>query len=80
MADEVQDKQRANFCGYFQIKAGAYREGDERASHNARADLEALFGGSPGGTVVNNKKPDSRPAADDATERLERLFGGKGEL
>jgi hypothetical protein len=44
IADEVQDKQRANFCDYFQPTKTAYRPGDLSAADRARADLEALFG------------------------------------
>jgi len=45
VADEVKDKQRANFCDYFQPTQSAYRPGDMSAADRARAELEALFGG-----------------------------------
>jgi hypothetical protein len=80
VAEEVQDKQRANFCGYFQIRAGAHRTEDDSVSQSARAQLEDLFSGSPGGTTEANEKTGSRSAAEDARERLEQLFGGKGEI
>lgn len=79
MAEEVQDKRRANFCGYFQIKAGAYRMGDEEASRDVRAKLEDLFGGSFNGTVVGSDKTGSYSKVDEARQRLERLFGGKAD-
>lgn len=44
VADEVKDKQRANFCDYFQPTQSAYRPGDMSAADRARAELEALFG------------------------------------
>lgn len=44
VAEEVQDKTRANFCGYFQLRPDAYRPGDDHAAASARAELEALFG------------------------------------
>jgi hypothetical protein len=45
IADEVRDKTRANFCGYFTVRPGAYRCEDEAAMAAARAKLDALFGG-----------------------------------
>ncbi|MFN2339283.1 MAG: hypothetical protein ABR544_09965 [Gammaproteobacteria bacterium] len=44
VAEEVQDKTRANFCGYFQLRPDAYQSADDRAAEAARAELEALFG------------------------------------
>jgi hypothetical protein len=43
VADEVQDKDRANFCGYFEAAPGRFlpRSGAEDRS---RAALDALFG------------------------------------
>jgi hypothetical protein len=45
VADEVKDKGRANFCDYFKPKPGAYIAPDSAAS-KARAELEAMFGGT----------------------------------
>ena len=42
VAEPVQDKERANFCGYFEPAAGRYKAPSEGA--DARAALEALFG------------------------------------
>lgn len=47
VADEVNDKERANFCGYFTPRPGAYAPGNERPADAAQAALEALFGGTP---------------------------------
>lgn len=44
VADEVKDKQRANFCDYFRPLPGAYQPGAVSAADKARAELEALFG------------------------------------
>ncbi|HKJ07470.1 MAG TPA: hypothetical protein VKA76_00125, partial [Gammaproteobacteria bacterium] len=49
VAEDVADKTRANFCGYFQAQAGAYSPPDDRAARVARAELDALFG--KGGAV-----------------------------
>ncbi len=44
IADEVSDKTRANFCGYFRARPGAWQAPDEAASR-AKAALDSLFGG-----------------------------------
>lgn len=69
VAEAVQDKERANFCGYFQPRVGAHARRDVTAAEAARVRLEALFGG-------NENESDGSPAAA-ARERLEQLFGGK---
>ncbi len=43
VAEEVTDKTRSNFCGYFQAAAGAWQPHSGDADQ-ARAALEALFG------------------------------------
>lgn len=44
IAEEVRDKQRANFCDYFRPKEGAYSNQEQAAADQAKAALEALFG------------------------------------
>jgi hypothetical protein len=44
IAEEVKDKQRANFWDYFRPSATAYRPEALSAADKARAELEALFG------------------------------------
>jgi hypothetical protein len=66
IAEEVKDKERANFCDYFKPRPGAYSTVSTTAADKAKADLDALFGGS---------KPTSQPsAADQARAELEKLF------
>lgn len=43
IAEEVRDKERANFCDYFQPRPGAWQAPTPEAD-KARAALEALFG------------------------------------
>lgn len=43
VADLVRDKERANFCGYFEPAAGRYRP-PAAAADEARNALNALFG------------------------------------
>ncbi|HYP67536.1 MAG TPA: hypothetical protein VEP67_04715 [Thiobacillaceae bacterium] len=65
IADEVKDKDRANFCGYFQPNPRAYQAQDQFAPSKARADLDALFGG-----------PGTSPAGSSgAKDALDKLFG-----
>ncbi|MFT3906999.1 MAG: hypothetical protein QM718_11885 [Steroidobacteraceae bacterium] len=44
IAEEVFDKERANFCDYFQPRAGAHKPADTSAAQAARLELERLFG------------------------------------
>ena len=43
VAEEVKDKERANFCDYFKPRAGAHSKTDGSAADRARADLDSLF-------------------------------------
>ena len=46
-AEEVHDKTRANFCDFFQPRAGAWTAKDTGPAEQARLQLEALFGKKP---------------------------------
>lgn len=63
VADPVSDKERANFCGYFEPSPRAWRPSQGSRS---RQQVEALFRG---------EAADDAPQ-DDVREALERLFGG----
>jgi hypothetical protein len=79
-AEEVREKERANFCDYFKPRSNAYRPGKDTETQVARAKMEALFGEGPSrdvDTVLNQSKPLS--AADTAREELEKLFGLDGK-
>ena len=82
VADEVLDKERANFCGYFAVRSGAHPGRVGEVSPEARAQLDALFGGDPAEAREQNTKVSSRSEADIARERLEQLFGTgkKGDI
>lgn len=62
IAEEVRDKEHANFCDYFKPKPGAYVPPDREARDASKAGLDALFGGASA-TV---KSPDASRAALDA--------------
>ena len=68
IAEEVKDKERANFCDYFKPRPGAYIAPDSAAAR-ARTELEAMFGGGA-----------TPPAGDESTparSALDELFGRK---
>ena len=67
VAEEVKDKERANFCDYFKPRPGAYVPADVAASSKARSDLDALFGGGPKGAAEPT-------AAERARGELDNLF------
>ncbi len=43
-ADPPKDKQRANFCEYFQPKADAFQPQDHSIADKVKTELEKLFG------------------------------------
>lgn len=43
VADEVRDKERANFCGYLEVAGGRFQSG-AAAAERAKDALEGLFG------------------------------------
>ncbi|HSS66691.1 MAG TPA: hypothetical protein VLS27_19835 [Gammaproteobacteria bacterium] len=73
VADEVRDKERANFCGYFTPIPGAHQAKDTRAADDARSELAALFGDTDGSDVDAGGSVPSD--ADAARDKLNRLFG-----
>ena len=69
IAEEVRDKQRANYCDYFSPRNDAYVPPATAAVQQSRAQLDALFG-KPATT--------SAPADNDsALAALNDLFGNK---
>jgi hypothetical protein len=67
IAEEVKDKERANFCDYFKPRPGAHSQADASVSTQARSELDALFGGA--------KDAAPQPsAADRAKAELDKLF------
>lgn len=77
VADEVKDKEHANFCDYFRPRPGAYQPRDVAAADAARSKLDSLFGG--GGTQAPAAAPDAKVAADRARAELDRLFGPRSK-
>ncbi len=79
IAEEVKDKQRSNVCDYFSPRNDAYQP--VPISKDSRAQLEALFGSSPGQSASNNvaidKVKDKADAIAAARSALDDLFGKK---
>lgn len=70
IAEEVKDKERANFCDYFKPRPGAYSAAGQEAAAKAKAQLDALFGGAPAAG-------DAPSAAEKSQAELEALFKKK---
>ena len=69
IADEVKDKERANFCDYFKPRENAHSTVAVKAGATAKAELESLFGGA------NASSQSSTPSAvERARQELESLF------
>lgn len=45
-AEEVRDKERANFCDYYKPRSGAYQVCDSPQAKTVKSELNALFEGS----------------------------------
>ncbi len=73
VADEVREKEKANFCGYFTLKSDAYSPADNTDAVRARVQLDALFGEELG--AVSPPADGAQEEAERAREALESLFG-----
>lgn len=72
IAEKVNDKQRSNFCGYYQPLTGARKSADT-GKQTAQSQLDALFGLSTG-TETKLLSPE-----DEAKRKLAELFGLKDD-
>jgi hypothetical protein len=70
IAEEVKDKERANFCDYFKPRQDAFSTVEKIAASKAEAALDALFGGGKPATTEPS-------AADKAKADLAALFKKK---
>lgn len=76
IADEVKDKEHANFCDYFKPRPGAYKARNVAAADAAKAALDGLFGAAPAAGAAPSAA-DAKIEADRARAALENLFGKK---
>jgi hypothetical protein len=78
IAEDVHDKQRANYCGYYTPRPNAYAPGNERSANAERAALDALFGPAPAAPADSGA--DTGPAGGEpARDGLDALFGPRGD-
>lgn len=81
VAEEVTDKERANFCDYFRGQPGVHAAGAASEADAAKAKLEAMFGiESKSGDTSSADDPESllehkRAKSDEARKQLDALFG-----
>jgi hypothetical protein len=62
-ADPPQDRDRANFCDWFEASAGAWKPQEPRRDPEAEAELAALFGEAPGDTPLEASREPEDPLA-----------------
>ena len=67
IAEEVNNKERANYCDYYKPRMDAYSDAGLTAAAKAKAELDSLFGGG---------KP-AAESTDAARAALDALFGKK---
>ena len=81
IAEEVKDKERANFCDYFSVHAGRYAVVDHGPQASSRAQLESFFGldagtSAPTAAIDVAAQVEARRARESAARaQLEDLFG-----
>lgn len=63
-AEEVRDKEHANFCDFYKPRTGAFVPADAAALEKSRAGLDALFGSSKAGAAPG----------DESRAKLDELF------
>jgi len=83
IAEEVRDKEHANFCDFFKPRPDAYQPANQVERDRSRTGLDALFGGKPnapaGSAGPSPPQTAAEPAtsADEAKRKLEDLFRKK---
>lgn len=68
-AEEVRDKQAANFCDYFKLAAGAFAPTEKSAHDAAKSELAELFGDN-----AADQEPDRPSEESRLIEDAEALF------
>ncbi len=75
IAEEVRDKEHANFCDFYKPREAAYVAPNASELDKSRAGLDALFGGGKASTPGEASPPGGAPGpADDARAKLDDLF------
>ena len=80
MADDLRDREKANFCDYFRPKSGLSASADPEAQQS-RARLDQLFGSddsdAKGGTAGSASGDEAKAEA--ARKKLASLFGNSSD-
>ncbi len=74
-AEEVSDRERANFCDYFKPRPNAYTAVESAEADKAKAELEALFGVEAAKPAPEPSRNSPAAESEAAREQLDRLFG-----
>lgn len=69
IADSINDKERANFCGYFKAKPFAYQPANIQAQATAQTQLNALFGE---GDIADQKNTSSEESGISSNEKAKQ--------
>ena len=64
-AEDVKEKERANFCDYFKPNPAAYVPGFRTATAQAQDQLAGLFGDEPAGSADAGEADPHQDALDD---------------
>jgi hypothetical protein len=70
IAEEVRDKEHANFCDYFKPRADAYQPRNAAEIARSQSGLDSLFGNDK----LAQTPATDQPAAEAARTKLEELF------
>jgi hypothetical protein len=73
MAEVIKEKERANFCNFFQLRPNAFQPKETGTADKAQAELDALFG-TPGADTTTDAAPPTPSDSNHAQAELERLF------
>lgn len=77
MAEDVREKDRANFCDYFKPKPNAYTPRDNAKADEAKSRLYDLFGmTAEKDKAAGNRNERGAEGTDEARKKLEALFEG----
>jgi hypothetical protein len=73
-AEDVSDREKANFCDYFSPSGQIFSNGDNSKADEAKAKLAELFGETPVNANKNQKDEQLSPA-ELAEQKLRQLLG-----
>jgi len=75
MAERVVNKEKANFCGYFEPSPSAFGAAENSESRESREKLDALFGIESRSSDLNAMGGEILSEEEASREKLNELFG-----